>query len=275
MKLKSLTYQSKLNVVELDSFLSQFLEIFLLPIDEPVVEDRELLINDIYLGDKGMFLKSLLEAYEKNLKREKRMAETDSLTELNLRRGKLFSGHMTYIANCETDTDEAVCAAAVSFRRLTEQFKYFSRLTNDAKSAFIRKYIAAVQGEEYASAYAVLALDERTVELQNVNEQYISLSKQRDEAEKNITESPSEIRQQCVDAYRELVALVNFALKKNKYYLYEEKAASLVALTERTQELVNRRRNAAEKPKEEGTDTPTDEIPTEDPDSETYLNETV
>lgn len=275
MKLKSLIYQSKLTVVELDSYLSQFLEIFMLPIDEPVVEDRELLINDIYLGNKGLFLKELLEAYEKNMKREKRMAETESLTELNLKRGKLFNGHIAYIANCETDADEAVCAAAVSFRRLTEQFKYFGRLTNDAKSAFIRKYIAAIQGEEYASAYAALALEERTAELQYVNEQYISLSKQRDETEKGITESPTELRQQCVDAYRDLVALVNFALKKNQYYLYEEKAASLAALTERMQELINRRRNASEKPEEEDSDTPTDETPAEGSASESELQDAV
>ena len=260
MNLNFLRYQSKLTVVELDSYLSQFYEIFMLPVDEPVVEDTGLLMNDIYLGDKGTFLKESLGAYEKNLKREKRMAQTESLTALNKLRGKYFSGHLAYIANCETDTDEAVSTAAVSYRRLTEQFKFYHKQTNDAKSAFIRKYVAAIQGEEYAEAFQTLKLEERTEELQNVNEQYIALSQQRDNAEKSITDSPTELRQQCVEAYRELVSLVNFALKKNKYYIYDEKAASLAALTERTQELITRRRNGAEASEDTSTDTPSEEV---------------
>lgn len=258
MILGSLIHQSKLTVVELYSYLSQFYEIFTSPIDEPVVEDREVLISDIYLGDKGMFLGDLLIAYQKNLKREKRMAQTESLTALNQKRGKLFRAHMVYIANSEIGTNEAVCMAALSFRRLTEQFKYFSRQTNDAKSAFIRKYVAAVQGEEYAEAYKILELEERTLELQEVNEQYIALSQQRNKAEKSITESPSELRQQCMNEYRDLVSILNFALKKNKHYLYDEKAKALQALTEHTQELINRRLNKTEEPKEEPTDAPSE-----------------
>ena len=83
MALKNLKYQSKLTVVELDQFMSQFLNIFMYPIDEPTVEDREKLLEDIYLGDKATFLKEILEAYRKNIKREKEMSQSESLTELN------------------------------------------------------------------------------------------------------------------------------------------------------------------------------------------------
>lgn len=265
MILKFLNYQSKLTVAELDQFMSQFLNIFTYPVDEPTVEDREELLTDIYLGDKGTFLKEILNAYRKNLKREKKMSQSESLTELNNQRKKLMSGHLAYIATFETDSNEEKSAAAISFRRLTEQYKYFGKLTNIAKSSVIRKYIDALQSEEYAEAFNTLELEKRTSELQEVNERYISLSEERDNAEKSISDSPTELRQECVKRYRELVSLFNFALQKNKYYIYDEKAVSLAALTERTQELINRRRHAAESEEEIPEDT-TDNQPEESTD---------
>lgn len=265
MALKNLKYQSKLTVVELDQFMSQFLNIFMYPIDEPTVEDREKLLEDIYLGDKATFLKEILEAYRKNIKREKKMSQSESLTELNNLRKKLMSGHLAYIATFETDCNEEKSAAAISYRRLTEQYKYFGKLTNIAKSSVIRKYVDALQSEEYAEAFKTLELEERTLELQEVNERYISLSEERDNAEKSISDSPTVLRQQCINAYRDLVSLINFALQKNKYYIYNEKAISLAALTERTQELINRRRHAAESEEEIPEDT-IDNLPEESTD---------
>lgn len=52
--------------------------------------------------------------------------------------------------------------------------------------------------------------------------------------------------------YHNLVNLVNLAVKMNKAYLYEEKRNELAALTQKTQELVNRRM----KKKEEKPETP-------------------
>ena len=241
--LNRLKYQSRLTVTELDNYLSEFNKIFSLPIDEPTVEDRDLLIADVYLGNKGTFFRTSLEAFEKCIKRIRKMDQTIPMTELNKRRKKQLSGSINYISGCETDSNEAVVEAAEALSPVVEEFKRFSQLTNASLSTHITRFILMLREEKYASAYETLKLSERIEELEQTNEEYKSLASARAAEQESIPDSPSETRKQCVHAYYDLVELVNFALQNNKYYLYDEKAVQLEGITQEAQELINRRRN--------------------------------
>lgn len=250
MFIKKLIYQANLSVVELDQFLSEFLRIFNTPIDEPVVEDREELLNDVYLRNKDRFFKEALTAYERCIKRIRKMDQTETMTQTSKKRLKLLSGHISYICACETDNDEEVSAAALLYKPVIDEFRGYSRLTSSAQSAHIRRYILTLRSEKYAEAFAKLDLEERTNELEETNEKYIQLAAERAAEQEKIPESPSEMRQQCIKAYRNLVDIINFALQNNKYYRYDEMAVQLAGITQEAQELINRRRNASEAEKD-------------------------
>ena len=241
--LNRLKYQSRLTVTELDSFLSEFHRVVSLPIEEPTVEDRDLLIDDVYLGNKVKFFREQLEAYEKCIKRIRKMDQTIPMTELNKQRKKQLLGTISYICGSETDYDEAIAEAAETLSPKVEEFKHISRLTNASLSSHITRFILMLREEKYASAYETLKLSERIEELERLNHDYITLATERAAELESVPDSPSETRKQCVHAYYDLVELVNFALQNNKYYLYDEKAVQLEGITQEAQELINRRRN--------------------------------
>lgn len=244
--LSKLTYQSKLTVSELDGFFTEFSRIFSLPIDEPATDDAGELVDDICLTNKGRFFKEKLAAYQLCIKRAKKMRQTESLAQLKEVRAQQFTCHTAYISSHEASSDEAKKAAALLYAPLLEQFKYFRRMTNTAQSAAVTEYVTAIQGEKYAEAFKTLELEERTEELNATNEQYILLATERADEVKNMPASPSEMRKECMKAYRDLVDIINFAQQNNKYYIYDEKIAQLSAITQEMQELVNRRKNSAE-----------------------------
>lgn len=237
---------------ELDIFLTEFKRICSSPIDEPVVEDRELLLDDIYLPNKKRFFEEKLAAYQMCIKRPRKMNQTASLTQLKELRTEQFLCHLAYIRSHEASTNEAKSAAAKLYAPLLEGFKYFRHKTNAAQSAMIQEYITAIQGEKYAEAFQALELEERTEELQTTNEEYIMLSANRADERMNMPASPSKMRHECIQAYRNLVDLLNFAQENNKYYLYDETISQLMAITQETQALINRRKNEARKEVEEG-----------------------
>ena len=252
--LKKLTYQSLLSVSELDSFLSEFLRICSLPVDEPEVENREVLLEDIRLANKIRFFSEALAAYQLCIRRARKMSQTEVLVQLKEQRAEQFLCHLACIYSYESSTDEAKSTAAKLYAPLLDQFKYFRQLSNAGQTAMIQEYIAAIQGEKYTEAFQTLNLEERTTELQMTNEQYASLSTERADEMKNMPASPSEMRRQCVRAYRQLVDLINFAEANNKYYIYDECISLLSAITQETQELVNRRKNERKGVKVENED---------------------
>ena len=261
MYLNKITYQSKLTIAELGNFMLEFYRIFNLPIDEPTVEDKDLLSDDICLTKKSSFFGAELETYEKGIKRIRKMEQTIPMTELNKLRKRQFSTTIDYIGSWETDSDEAKATAAQTLQVVMEEFRSISRMTNAALSVHISRFIQTLRDEKYASECATLEVEERLDELEQTNVQYITLESERALEQESVPESPSKVRQRCVQLYYDLVDLMNFALKNNKYYLYEEKALQLEAITQKAQELINRRRNSAEKSKEE---TPEEESVTEE-----------
>lgn len=238
--LSKLKYQGYLTVTELDTFLSEWLVLYSLPIDTPEGEYNE--VDEICLKGKEKALATLLEAYKKCIKRVRKMTQTARLVELDALRVKLLSGFITYLKGCETSSDESMAAAALSYDALLGEYKGYHRLSNDAQSSIIRKFVVAVKEEKYAEAFQALQLQERTDQLEAVNEEYIALSVERDREEKNVPEPPSKLRRQCVAAYRKLVDLINLAYENNKAYDYSEKIEALSALTAKKQDLINRRR---------------------------------
>lgn len=261
MFLNKITYQSKLTVVEVGSFMTEFYRIFCLPIDEPAETDKDLLSDDICLTKKGDFFGTELEAFTKGIKRIRKMDQTEPMTELNKRRKKQFSGIISYICGWETDSDATKAAAAQTLQVVVEEFKGISKLTNSGLGMHITRFIETLRDEKYAAEYTALQLEDRLNELEQTNAQYTTLASERASEQENIPESPSKMRLKCIHCYYELVDLMNFALKNNKYYLYEEKAMQLEGITQKAQELINRRRNLAEKEKEE---TPENEAATEE-----------
>lgn len=71
-----------LTVSELDFFLTEFLRICSLPVDEPVTEDKDLLLDDIYLPNKMRFFEETLAAYQTRIRRARKMGQTVHLTQL-------------------------------------------------------------------------------------------------------------------------------------------------------------------------------------------------
>ena len=265
MQIQKLRYQSLLTVVELGTFMSEFNRIFSLPIDEPVIEDRDLLINDVYLGNKGKFFSVAVEAYESCIKRIRKMDQTESITLYNKQRVKYITGCISYIYNCETENDATRVAAAALLKPVAKEFRGCSRLNSTGRTTHISRFIETLRQEKYAEAFATLELDDRISELERVNNLYCTLSNERATELENLPESPTKTRQKCVQAYYDLVELINFALQNNKYYIYDEKATQLEGLTQTVQELVNLRKNKLEAG-EEGTaesDQPADENTTE------------
>lgn len=250
MVLEKLKYQSKLTVTELDTFLSEFLTLYRQPVDEPVTEVEAL--EEIYLSGKESVFENVLNDFKKCIKRVRKMPQTMPLGELDTKRIMLLSGIITFIRSCKTETDANKVEAYWVYEPLLEQFRNYHKESNASQSSIIRKFIAAVKEDTYANAFTVLNLQARVDELESVNEEYIALSDARSVAEKNVPDSPSKVRKVCIAEYHNLVNLVNLAVKMNKAYLYEEKRNELAALTQKTQELVNRRM----KKKEEKPETP-------------------
>lgn len=261
MILNKITYQHKLTVAEFGNYMSEFHRIFCLPIDEPVETDQELLGNDIRLAKKATFFGTELELFLKGVKRIRKMDQTIPMTELNKLRKKQLSGTISYILAWQTDTDTNKAAAAETLQVVVEEFKSISKLTNAALGTHISRFIETLRNEKYATECTALALEERLNELEHTNIEYTTLASERASEQESISESPSKMRPKCLQCYYELVDLMNFALKNNKYYLYEEKAMQLEGITQKTQELINRRRSLAEKDKEE---TPENEPATEE-----------
>lgn len=239
MVLEKLKYQFRLSVTELDAFLSEFLTQYQLPVDEPLTEEYSL--AEIYLPGKEVYFESALADYRKSIKRSKKMPQTAQLTELDEKRIKLLSGIIAYIRSCCKDVDETVVAAAKLYLNFLDEYKNYHNESNSSQSALIRKFVEGIQGEPYTEAFATLKLQARTEELQLVNNDYVYLNEQRNITEKNLPDAPSKVRKRCMDEYRNLVDLVNMAVRNNREYMYGEKLTALAALTEKTQELINRR----------------------------------
>lgn len=261
MTLLKIKYQHFLSVTEVDSFMSEVLRLVSLPVDEPNVEDVSELQTEFLIDKVVDSFKEVLEAYQLRIKHTRKLPQTTSLTQLDAERTAAFKGHLAYVYSCKTDVEETKRNAAMKLADVLAQFKYFDKHTNSSQSSFIRSYVATLRSEEYVEAFNALELEERTAELEVINNEYIRLSEERNITEKNIPDSPTKMRQQCVVAYRELVDLLNLARKNNKYFLYDELFTALSALTEKTQELINRRRNALETGENETIDEITDETP--------------
>lgn len=253
MILEKLKYQSKLTVTELDTFLSEFLTLYRQPVDEPATEVDAL--SEIYLPGKEIVFENALNDFKKCIKRARKMPQTLTLGELDAKRIMLLSGVITFIRSCKTETEINKVEAYWVYEPLLEQFKNYHNVSNASQSSIIRKFVSAVKSDVYANAFTVLNLQARVDELEAVNEEYIALSDARNVAEKNVPDSPTNMRKMCIEEYHYLVNLVNLAVKTNKAYLYGEKLNELAALTQKTQELVNRR----VKKKEENPDGTTGE----------------
>lgn len=253
--LNPLMSQSRLSIVELDSFLSQFLATYVQfttknsPVTENLAEEEK--SNDIDLENKHTTLQKSLDKYETSIKRSLKSEETGSLIELDKWRIKQITNHMSFIKSFRTDSDTAKRAASINYEPLLEQYRNIYKKTNSAQSATIAKYINAIQNDTYQESFKALGLEERTNELKETNDKYIKLSEERTNKEKNRSTSPSLCRQQCINDYRSLVSLINFAEKNNTDLLYTEMIEELAAQTIKMQELIRRRLNAVNSKKKE------------------------
>ncbi len=251
----TLVSQSRLSIVELDNFLSQFIATYSKHAnkDVPASENAETPVNpnDINLKDKEGILQESVDTFEVSIKRSRKSAETFSMTESDKWRIKQLIDHELNIRSYRTDDDIAKRDAALLYEPLLEQFKNIYSMTNAAQTALIEKYVTVIQSEKYKSAYDTLGLAARTASLKKTNDEYKKMTLERANEEKNRGNSPSDCRQKCIVAYRNLVSLINFTEENNKSLLYTDMINELSAQTMVVQELINRRTNAAKKKKEE------------------------
>lgn len=243
MKLKKLTYHFRLTVTEMDTFLSEFLILFKIPVEECSAENSEW--SEICLNGKEIFLSDALSDYKKGIKRSRKMPQTERLVHLNKKRIKLLSGIIAYIRSCSNHFDPKIISSSQLYLNYLKEFNRFYEGSRSSLSATIRKFINTVSKEPYADAFIILQLKERTDELNRINEEYIALSDQRDIFEKNMPDSPTKVRMRCIEEYEKLVDLINLAVQNNRRYLYKEKLIALEGLTEKMQILIDRRRNHA------------------------------
>lgn len=254
MYLNTLKEQSRLSIGELGQFFEDFLSTY----DEYMVlisnaiknEVEKEYFKDIDLNNKQVSFRESLTNYSKRIIYARKFIETDSMKELHTWRLKQFSNHKAYIKSFTTDCDKAKQDAALEYEIILSRYKYISKETVSSINTTIESYIMRIQDEKHKDAYELLELEKRTNELRETNRKYMELSNKRIYLEKNHPKSPSQCRQQCMDEYRNLVHLINFAERNNVVLLYDDMIEKLSATTSSMQELINRRVNAAKKRKE-------------------------
>lgn len=249
MTLQTLINQSRLTLGELDEFLSGFLSIYeknvVTQVVEEVVEENNDGDTEINLLNKQTMLRASLTLFEAALKRSTKALESTDMTELDAYRYKSLQALFSLIKSYLTDKDKAKQTAATSYNLLIDKLKGIGRLTNSEQSSLIANFVTTIQNDTYKAAFTLLKLEERAKDTKDANDEYIRLSKERTNAEKNRIASSSACRQQCVNDYRNLVSLINFAQSSNATLLYDEMIKELSARTLKAQELITRRTNAA------------------------------
>ena len=254
MYLNTLKEQSRLSVGELGQFFEDFLSIYdeyIVLASNPIKEkEKKENTKDIDLNNKQSAFRESLINYSKRIIHARKFNEMDLMKELHSWRLKQFSNHRIYIKSFRTDSDKAKRNAALEYEIALSRYKYISKETIFSINATIESYIRKIQDEKHKDAYELLELEERTNKLKETNRKYIELSNKRVYLEKNHPKSPSQCRQQCMDEYRNLVHLINFAERNNVVLLYDDMIEKLSATTSSMQELINRRVNAAKKRKE-------------------------
>lgn len=258
MKLKRLCMQDRLNILELDEFLSQFLDVFKEYTTKDAAgiqkEDEPPVNNDIDLENKYINLSKSLSLYETAIKRSPIYSESAEMTRIDKVRIELFNDHQSLIKSYRTAVNTIERLAYEDYKLILKEYKYIRSQTTSARSATIKAYVEAIKGK--TGPFEDLHLAEKTNLLNANNNQYMDMSTERTSDLKNRAKSPTSCRQQCISDYRELVALINFTEHSNSSLLYEDMVKELNALTIKTQELVKRRMNAAAKKKEENVENP-------------------
>ena len=250
MTVSKIKNQLGLNINELANFFSQFLIIFREEDVNPGTEDKDLLSGEICLKDTERMFAESYDAFKRCIKRIRKMDQTEVIVQCDKRRMKLLTGIINYINGMAMDLDASKASAAEALSPVAKEFRNYYRLTRAAKTVHIKRFIGVLRDESNAPAVEVLALADRLAELEEINRLCTTLTSERSAEMENIPPSPSEMRQQCVSAYRELVDLINFALKNNRYYIYDELALKLEGITQKAQELINRRYNRSKKKQE-------------------------
>lgn len=247
MVLQTLKNQSRLTVGEFGNFLNDFLDTYnMYTTKQAVVEaenDEE--NKDIDLSNKQIKMRDSLNNFNSVVIHLLNLPESGKLTEIDKLRYKKVRSLIALIRSYLTDENEEIKEAAIKFNVFTKNLKGLSTCTNSDQSNLISNFVNTIQNDANKEAFALLKLEERTKETKKANDEYIRLSKERDDIEKNRVASSSKCRQQCVLDYRHLVSLINFAQESNDVLLYDEMIKKLSAQTIRVQELVNRRVNAA------------------------------
>ncbi|WP_455666621.1 DUF6261 family protein [Phocaeicola sp.] len=247
MVLQTLKNQSRLTVGEFGNFLNDFLDTYNMYTTKKVVVEAE---NDeenkdIDLSNKQIKMRDSLNAFNAVVIHSVKMPESGKMTEIDKLRYKKVRSLIALIRSYLTDENDAIREAAINYNVLTNNLKGLSTCTNAEQSNLISNFVNTIQNDIHKEAFALLKLEERTRETKEANDEYIRLSKERDDTEKNRVASSSDCRQQCMLDYRHLVSLINFAQESNDALLYDEMIKKLSAQTIRVQELVNRRAKAA------------------------------
>jgi hypothetical protein len=247
MVLQTLKNQSRLTVGECGNFLSDFLDTYNMYTEKQAVVEAENdePSKDIDLSDKQTKLSDSLNAFNAVVIHSKKSFASGKITEIDKLRYKKVRSLISLIQSYLTDENEAIKEAATNYNELIDGLKGLSSCTNAEQSNLISNFVNTIQNDAHKEAFALLKLEERTKETKDANDEYIRLSKERDDMEKNHVLSSTDCRQQCISDYRHLVSLINFAQESNDELLYDEMIKKLSAQTIKVQELINRRAKAA------------------------------
>lgn len=247
MVLQTLKNQSRLTVGECGNFLSDFLDTYnMYTKKQAIVEaENDEPSKDIDLSNKQIKLRDSLNAFNAVVIHSKKLLESGKMTEIDKLRYKKVRSLIALMQSYLTDENEAIREAATNYNQLINSLKGLSTRTNAEQSNLISNFVNTIQNDTYKGAFALLKLEERTKETKDANDEYIRLSKERDDTEKNRVLSSTDCRQQCMSDYRHLVSLINFAQESNDELLYDEMIKKLSAQTIKVQELINRRAKAA------------------------------
>lgn len=186
MVLQTLKNQSRLTVGEFGNFLNDFLDTYnMYTTKQAVVEaenDEE--NKDIDLSNKQIKMRDSLNNFNSVVIHLLNLPESGKLTEIDKLRYKKVRSLIALIRSYLTDENEEIKEAAIKFNVFTKNLKGLSTCTNSDQSNLISNFVNTIQNDANKEAFALLKLEERTKETKKANDEYIRLSKERDDIEK-------------------------------------------------------------------------------------------
>lgn len=195
------------------------------------------------LRTKTTELDQMLKDFREKLNFNRKMRETESMSEAHADRRQKFSAIRYYIKGhlCSLKAEEKAAATVLNNR--TINFKISKARTYAATSTLITSYIEVLRSEACAAHVEALGLAPYINELEEANEKYLSLFQQRNIYKQSIGLSASVLYRDCYAYFNDLIRYLNGILRFYQHEEFGDFVGELNGITFSYQLIANSRKN--------------------------------